>query len=500
MDLNRFISNLERSKISLLGFVLSFFAIVFIRNVLENLFELPHAIEPFSIFLHYTIFYIALFLGFVLLLKLLSGQRIENVSKVVLFFWGLMLLYPLFDWFLSFGQSFKLTYLIAGIDEIASNFFTYGYYTDSFSLGQKVVVFVALLLSATYVWKKTSNALKTVIAFFSSYLLIAFYCTLPSWILFLTYSLHGPFPMDIVSIAISHTQIILLVLVAIQLLLWLFFFDRKKAFCLLKNLQLLRLSHYLLMAFFGLLVFQNVFNQPPTLLSFFTFLLSGFFAFQASVVFNDLADHSIDKKSNKKTPLTQKVFSQKELLYLAFFESLLSLLFALTVSFAVFSIIFAMLLFSWIYSMPPLRLRRLPFISIFVLALISLLVVFAGFYASGANSIALFPFNFSLLILIFVFLGFNAKDLKDFNAEKELGIKSLPVLFGLNKSRKIISLFIAIAYLSAFVLTGVLLLLPFALFFAVLSHFLLTKAKTGEIPILLAYFAFFLLFIWLVFL
>ena len=161
-------------------------------------------------------------------------------------------------------------------------------------------------------------------------------------------------------------------------------------------------------------------------------------------------------------------------------------------------LILGMIILSWGYSMPPFRTKRFPIVATFTLALISLLAAYAGFFAVGALSLQQFPAIYSLPILIFVSLGFNVKDLKDIDSDRKAGVKSLPVIFGEEKARKVISLLVALSYLSAFALTQNILLLPFSMFFALLSDFMLRKAKLYELPLLLTYFAFAAIFVWIV--
>jgi len=494
MGLRQLVARVEGSSFSLWGVVFAFLAIALLRTLLEGLFGVQKAVISFEFFLHYTIFYASLFLSYSLALKLLSGARVEKVTKGIVSFWWILLLVPFIDLFFYGARGFQLTYLWGDLGFILANSLSYGAYAIGTSVGQKVVVGIAVILSASYIWVKTRSAFRAIAAALAVYFLAVLYAAIPSLLMLF---LHGSFSKELVPEAMHLSPALFLLLAALQLLAWLAFFEKKKALALLKNLQLLRLAHYLLMAFFGLLIFQSIFQGSANLLDFSLFIVSGFFAFQASIALNDLSDRAIDKSAGKKT--IYGPFSAEEVKAVIIFESAVALAFACLASFEVFALVLGMLLVSWLYSMPPFRAKRFPMLSTFSLALVSLLACYAGFFASGAASVEQFPWNYGLLVLVFVSLGFNAKDLKDMGADREAGVKSLPVMFGEENARRIISLLVAIAYLSAFALTMEPLLLPFALFFSIFSHFLLTKAKCREIPLLLSYFAFAVVLAYLVF-
>jgi 4-hydroxybenzoate polyprenyltransferase len=81
----------------------------------------------------------------------------------------------------------------------------------------------------------------------------------------------------------------------------------------------------------------------------------------------------------------------------------------------------------------------------------------------------------------------NFIDLKDYAGDKQAGIKTLPVIFGLAGSKKIIGVFFLIAYLSVyFMFRNVYLLAPLA-GLGILQFFLINRKNYDERPVFIVY-------------
>jgi 4-hydroxybenzoate polyprenyltransferase len=101
----------------------------------------------------------------------------------------------------------------------------------------------------------------------------------------------------------------------------------------------------------------------------------------------------------------------------------------------------------FLYSMPPLRLKRIPFFSKLFISLNSLILVLLG-YATVCGSFTGFP---KLLIAYFLVLftaAINFIDIKDFEGDRENGIGTLPVLLGLKRAKVVIGMFVMVTYLA----------------------------------------------------
>ena len=224
-------------------------------------------------------------------------------------------------------------------------------------------------------------------------------------------------------------------------------------------------------------------------------LVSVFFAFQANVAFNDIADKKSDSESNKKRPLVQNIVSGEEYKIIGIAEAGLSLGLAFAISYNVFVFILCSLGLGFIYSMPPIRLKRFGIVSTFALSMVSLLWLFAGYFAAGAENISGFPISTALFVIFFITLSFNAKDLKDIEGDRKEGIKTIPVVFGEKKARKIIGLLIIASYLLAPLYLGLdfMVFVPLSIGFALANWILIVKLEKNEKPVLYIYFIFVLI-------
>ena len=102
----------------------------------------------------------------------------------------------------------------------------------------------------------------------------------------------------------------------------------------------------------------------------------------------------------------------------------------------------------YIYSNPPMRLKRFVLLNSFLVSLACLAVIMAGFFIVNKDkAIITFPPVLVLAIIIFFTTVSNIRDIKDTEGDRADGIKTLPVLLGLKKSKKIIAGIICFFYL-----------------------------------------------------
>ena len=156
--------------------------------------------------------------------------------------------------------------------------------------------------------------------------------------------------------------------------------------------------------------------------------LSVGFGFWSVQTINDLFDVDVDRIASKQNPLLlgiprnlYKVFAG----FLGFF----ALCCALTINFTAFLIIGAYLILGVIYSTPPVRLKRVPVISTFILALAVTLAIAVGFSVYyGGRALSAIPGKLLIPTLVAITVGFAAKDIDHVVGDKACGIVTLPVL------------------------------------------------------------------------
>jgi 4-hydroxybenzoate polyprenyltransferase len=169
-----------------------------------------------------------------------------------------------------------------------------------------------------------------------------------------------------------------------------------------------------------------------------------------SIVTNNIVNDNIDKISNKERPLFKENFPLKDYVTFGVICLTLSLFGAFIVSYLGFFFIFLFIGNYFIYSMPPIRFKRVSLLSKLTISLNSLFLTLLGFSlfleSSGVINLTSFPTEYIYFFLLFT-LAANFIDIKDYEGDKREGIKTLPVLLGLEKSKKLIAFFFILPYL-----------------------------------------------------
>ena len=199
---------------------------------------------------------------------------------------------------------------------------------------------------------------------------------------------------------------------------------------------------------------------------FFAILALGF-TFAATV--NDIVDIPIDTISNKHRPLVAGTLTIENYKAIAVILGLFIVSGALLLNYNLFIDTIVFHICFYLYSVPPLRLKKHFLSGGILLAWAGLSTVMAGYSLLAVypqfNS---FPLKLTLIIFCFLFIIVHIRDFKDIEGDSHEGIQTLPVVFGEKKARRIIGG----AVLIAGILTGTALLstfLGFALVLYVLS-------------------------------
>ncbi len=199
---------------------------------------------------------------------------------------------------------------------------------------------------------------------------------------------------------------------------------------------------------------------------------------QIAVSINQVTDVSEDNISKRDNPVVSAAISQKDMMYVAVGYCVLAFLFAALIGYIAIVLTAASLCVSILYSAPPIRLKRYPFVASSTIAVFALIVFSLGFY-SGSPTVA-FPTSVAMIILVCYNLAINTKDLKDYEGDKNSGVLTLPVLLGPRRGRTAIAALDFAAYLAVpFILQIPLLIVP-ALVFGGLTFYLIRKEKTPE--------------------
>ena len=151
---HRVITYLETADIPFANFVLTFFAATTLRNLLEQLVfadSAPHHLG--SDLFHYYLSYIALALGFIILLKTATKESAGRVSRVVLPFFIILNIVPPLDMIFFSQGRYSLGYMFPGEhDPLGQRFLTFfGSLGESgITFGMRLEIVLVILACAFY--------------------------------------------------------------------------------------------------------------------------------------------------------------------------------------------------------------------------------------------------------------------------------------------------------------------------------------------------------------
>jgi 4-hydroxybenzoate polyprenyltransferase len=495
-QIETWLRDFEEDKVSLsysFGILLIW---IFLRTLLEGILEIYQAIGfgPFFYqrfifyFLHLPLFYTVIFLLVVFLTSLICDVKITHVTKSFATGFFIILLVPIIDAFASKGFGYHLHYP----DDI---FYLFAHallpkHVPDSSWGQRIVVLLSCLGVGSYAYVKTKSILKSVLLFFLAYVVIVFIGGFSSLLVNIVtgrpvgnYLRQGGF-------LLSDTQkyvMTYLFLVIPLLLLYSLRFDFKQTILFLKSLRWERNILFAAMCMLGFFIGYSLFGDtfPNAFKNFFDYFavaalpLIGFFSFQGAAVINDFYDRPADTITRSRNPLTaEKKINAKFYLVWGIILIVLSLLIALCLNFSALILIFSAHLLAFIYSAPPVRLKKIPILSTFNIAFITLLCTVTGFTIfSDEGAFLAFPPKLAYALLIGVTFGFIAKDIHDIEGDRAQGIFSIPVIFGKNIS----AFFIGISFFIFPILFGTLELFVIALIFGTASTlYIILHPKPNE--------------------
>lgn len=544
------INKIENIQLSFWGAVSLIYIAIFFRTFLENFANtsnLHHMTGFVDTFLGYPAWFSIIFLAVFIIARILTKEEITKVAKVVAVFSFIVMVPPIIDLILNKGNPIPYIFISGNYSELLKSFFTY-FGGGDLGIGIRTEVAVVLTGFGFYIFNKTKNVGHTIIGVFLLYSTIFMALIFPTIILSLKNTIsneyqvintnstidfyfqkeparsmtnHRTFLEDIVNDKNFYSPpaqkilnrysttfaIIFLAINAILMSWYLFLYSAKKFFAVFKNFRYLRITHYFLMISVGI-YFGTIFSgRNPIgsifdLFSFVSLFLAMLFAWLFAVWENDEIDIEIDKISNIDRPLVKNdsLFSRKE------WQDIKYLFLAYSLSFAFLSGLYSfvfILLFTFvyhIYSTPPLKLKRFMGISSFLIAVNALLAVWMGFFMSaGTENLIAFPTKYTFAILLIFLLVENVKNIKDIEGDRKERIKTIPVIFGEEKGKKIIGccLFLA-TILVPFIFYFSIYTLLLGIFFGIILFKLTNRKEFKENYIFITYFVYIILFFFMI--
>lgn len=176
----------------------------------------------------------------------------------------------------------------------------------------------------------------------------------------------------------------------------------------------------------------------------------------ASNAINQYYDIEIDRINKPERPLVRKIISTNEVLIAAFIIYLFSIVMAFFASFNPWQTLVLYLLatiLTIIYSVPPIRAKRLTWGSNLTIAVArGLLLIVAG-WSLVSSVFNIEPWLLGFVFGVFIFFAASTKDLGDIKGDEKFNIKTIPVVFGIRFANKFISLGFIVPFLLLFLLS-----------------------------------------------
>lgn|GEM_PF-1622824 len=469
------IQSLERGELGVGTGIVVFLSIVLVRNVLEGTLEKTRFIgfvsDPWVSALmvldHFAVFYAALYV--VLALALSSAMRapLAGVLRVLLAGWVLILIPPIVDSFASGGRGYAITYL-PNLFETAGAFFDPRTRIAEVSIGQRIEILLGILLVVAYARLRGSGLARALGAGAAFYAIVALFGAFPVLFARGAHRLGWAAPGDDPVAAVfrsggivrhesqKHALLFLFVLLIAGGIL-LAKLHPQKVRAVARHFRPLRTLHYgglaLFGCIFGAVLFAPYLDGRPIegamdALAIAAIVLSIVLAFQCGAAWNDLSDASSDRVNAPARPLVSGALSASDVRALALLFAAAALLLAVNVGHVPLLLVLSALGLSALYSLRPLRLKRIPIVATALLGTVSAAAFLAGFSLfAGGRAFHLAPPGLLLLILAGVAAGFNAKDLKDIEGDRADSVWTLPVLLGERRGRRVIALLVALGFL-----------------------------------------------------
>ncbi len=467
------ISTIKKQEITLTSWVMGFIGILFVRLLLEGLSSptLSGIIHTDSYAItHVGLFFLSVTLGTIFIFGYFTKDYV-NASKIILFGLPLIWLAPIIDIVISNGKGLKMLYIFSSGKDLILNFLTFfgpNIYSGA-TLGIRVGIAISILVIGYLIWRESKNIKTSLLSMFFIYLFVFLMATIPGLIYTISHIKNPPaqsieivlfLEKIILESTISHnslreglgsvtrerfieigfakfvSQILFLISIFISILI-LWNINKNKFLSVIKNIRLERVNFYTASLFSGIgFAYINGLGNKFVFIDIFGILsitIAWIALWMHAVHLNDINDVDIDKISNKNRPLVKEDLTKKEMLDISNIWLFIGLLGAFLAGFYPFFMALIYFFCSYIYSAPPLRLRRFPLIPSFLISVACLSTILAGFFfVSVYKEIYVFPILLSLGIIIMVTLAINFKDIKDIEGDKQNGIMTIPTMFPKN--------------------------------------------------------------------
>ncbi len=485
-NIKNIVKNIEKSPTNFYLWSLSFFSIIIIRLLTEVfLFKLTIKKDSYFFlyeFTHTFLFFLISYLLFLFLLTSILKTNIKKSSNLLLFGFVSIIIPPIVDFIFSGGKGFWSFYKFDSIFGLIKRFFTF--FGDNPQMGItygvrfEILLMLFLLFLLSYI--KTKRRFFSFFIVFISYLVFFILGTFPSYITFLLKGFQKNI-FQISDLAIAQLFLTPITLFAQKthsiesalnikmsliytiflsgiILIGFFLNYRKKFLIFLSNIRPAQIVYHLGLFAIGVKLGET-FTKTTISWNFFNIIallnisLAITLSWITSVIINDIFDEKIDRISNTERPLVSGGFTKNDYLAIGMSTFFFSILFSIIVSPKISLLLIAYQALASIYSIPPLRFKKIVFLSAIISSFASVLIFISGFILISPNQdIVQLPYQIIWLLFISLSLSLPIKDLKDISGDKKYYVKTIPVVFGEYWGKIIIGFGVFISYILSVIL------------------------------------------------
>lgn len=193
---------------------------------------------------------------------------------------------------------------------------------------------------------------------------------------------------------------------------------------------------------------------------------------------NQITDIAIDRINKPQLPLASGEFSQKQGQYIVTITGIIALILSSYLGFWLFATVAISLLIGTAYSLPPVRLKRFPFLAALCILTVRGMIVNLGLFlyfskrVSGAALLTSSVWVLSLFILVFTVAIAIFKDAPDIEGDRKYQISTFTLLLGKLAVFNITRWTITICYVGV-ILAAIFLLTSINLPFLIIAHIFL---------------------------
>jgi 4-hydroxybenzoate polyprenyltransferase len=510
----RTIESIENFPLTVASFTMTFLALIIARLLIENallgMFQERTFFYFFFEFTHTFLFFLFAFLLLIPVARFAGKVDFQKAVNVLLSGFIIILTPPIIDAVIFRGQNFWSFYEFDGFVGLLKRYVTlFGDTPDmGITYGTRVEVVIVTLVLGFYAFLKSRRAAKALSVSLIAYAILFILGTFPSWItlgiMFFQKSFFAINQNDVAALFLSPENIFnrnladfrsvlnvkmsivygALALFLAGITLWREYPNYFVA--LWKNSRLPQIVYHGGLLFIGMgAAFLFTSAQPSLdffhIMGAFVLLASVESAWLASVVVNDCYDTRIDRETNITRPLIKNTIPLPLYKTFGVLFFITSLILSGIISFSAMLILFGYQALAWLYSAPPLRLKRFPIVATVLAAFSGTLILIAGFLVvSPINGISVFPLSLLFFLFAAYALALPVKDFKDIQGDALDHIYTIPVLFGAGKAKLIIGTLIFVLYLTSPVVLNARVLFWPAIIFGSLSFWSIQKSVDNE--------------------